>query len=82
MNPKQKSFLDDLGAVFSQYNITHVHVDGGAVIIMSGATQFRFRYYHTNNNGERIFVGVTTTSDYKADPHSAIEYSGEENFDD
>ena len=82
MNPKQKSFLDDLAALFRQYNIDHVHPDGGAIEFVSNGIGFKVRYYHTNNDGERIFVGVITTTDYKADPHSAIEYSGDENFDD
>lgn len=82
MNPKQKSFLDDLAALFRQYNIDHVHPDGGAIEFVSNGIGFKVRYYHTIDGEKEEFVGVTTTLDYKPDDHSAIEYSGEENFDD
>lgn len=81
MQPKQKAFLDDLAALFRQYNIDYVNAEGGVIYVVSHGRTLSFESFNTDSAGG-LYSGVTMTVDYKPDPHSAIEYSGEENFDD
>lgn len=81
MLPKQKTFLDELAALFKKYNIDCVNAEGGVIYVASHGRTLSFESFD-NDSADGLYTAVTMTVDYKPDPHSAIEYSGEENFDD
>ena len=81
MNPKQKSFLDDLAALFRQYNIDYVNAEGGVIYVVSHGRSLSFESFENDSAGG-LYTAVTFTVDVRPDDHSAIEYSGDENFDD
>lgn len=82
MLPKQKAFLSDLGTLLRKYNVDYVYSDDGLIKFKSGETDLCFAIFYQRSNGDWMFERVVSTQDYTLDPHSAIEYSGEENFDD
>ena len=82
MLPKQKAFLNDLGTLLRKYNVDSVYSDDGLIKFKSGETDLCFAIFYRRSNGDWVFEKVVSTQDYTPDPHSAIEYSGEENFDD
>lgn len=81
MLPKQKTFLDELAALFKKYNIDSVRSERDFIRIDSDGMNLSFRDYYITYQGGSMFEDVVSTHDYCPED-SAFEYSGEENFDD
>lgn len=81
MNPKQKSFLDELAVLLLKYNIYFVTAKGDDIVLESNDFDLSFEEFWFDENDGDKFVGVSAKEDYKPeDPPE--KYIGEENFDD
>lgn len=81
MLPKQKTFLDELAALFKKYHIDSVRSEHDLIQLDSNGMDLSFRDYYITNEGVSIFEDVVSTQDYSPDDPPEV-YSGEENFDD
>lgn len=92
MNPKQKSFLDDLAALIREYHIDYMNAEGGIIHVVSNGYDLSFESFDNDSDGGK-FISVTSTEDYKPEdpPFAAKLYlDGElkevaypdDNFDD
>ena len=81
MLPKQKTFLDELAALFKKYNIDSVRSEHDLIQLDSNGMNLSFRDYYISFNGVSMFEDVVSTQDYSPDDPPEV-YSGEENFDD
>lgn len=81
MLPKQKTFLDELAALFKKYNIDSVRSEHDLIQFDSNGMNLSFRDYYISYQGVSMFEDVVSTQDYCPDDPPEV-YSGEENFDD
>lgn len=83
MLPKQKTFLDELAALFKKYHIDSVTVSSEHDFIQldSNGMNLSFRNYYISYEGVGMFYDVVSTQDYSPEDPPEV-YSGEENFDD
>lgn len=81
MLPKQKTFLDELAALFKKYHIDSVRSEHDLIQLDSNGMNLSFRDYYINYQGVSMFEDVVSTQDYSPDDPPEV-YSGEENFDD
>lgn len=81
MLPKQKTFLDELAALFKKYHIDSVRSEHDLIQLDSNGMNLSFRDYYISFNGVSMFEDVVSTQDYSPDDPPEV-YSGEENFDD
>lgn len=91
MLPKQKTFLDELAALFKKYHIDSVsikkyHIDSvmnehDLIQFDSNGMNLSFRSYYISYEGVGMFYDVVSTQDYSPEDPPEV-YSGEENFDD
>ena len=81
MLPKQKTFLDELAALFKKYHIDSVRSEHDLIQLDSNGMNLSFRDYYISYDGVSMFEDVVSTQDYSpVDPPEV--YSGDENFDD
>ena len=81
MLPKQKTFLDELAALFKKYHIDSVRSEHDLIQLDSNGMNLSFRNYYISYQGVSMFEDVVSTQDYSPDDPPEV-YSGEENFDD
>ena len=81
MLPKQKTFLDELAALFKKYNIDSVRSEHDLIQLDSNGMNLSFRNYYITYQGASMFEDVVSTQDYSPDDPPEV-YSGDENFDD
>lgn len=81
MLPKQKTFLDELAALFKKYNIDSVRSEHDLIQFDSNGMNLSFRDYYISYQGVSMFDDVVSTQDYCPEDPPEV-YSGEENFDD
>lgn len=81
MLPKQKTFLDELAALFKKYHIDSVRSEHDLIQLDSNGMNLSFRDYYISYQGVSMFEDVVSTQDYSPDDPPEV-YSGEENFDD
>ena len=81
MLPKQKTFLDELAALFKKYNIDSVRSEHDLIQFDSNGMNLSFRDYYVCYQGVSMFDDVVSTQDYCPEDPPEV-YSGEENFDD
>lgn len=81
MLPKQKTFLDELAALFKKYHIDSVRSEHELIQLDSNGMNLSFRDYYITYEGVSMFEDVVSTQDYSPDDPPEV-YSGEENFDD
>lgn len=81
MLPKQKTFLDELAALFKKYHIDSVRSEHDLIQLDSNGINLSFRDYYITYEGVSMFEDVVSTQDYSPDDPPEV-YSGEENFDD
>lgn len=81
MLPKQKTFLDELAALFKKYHIDSVRSEHDLIQLDSNGMSLSFRDYYITYEGVSMFEDVVSTQDYSPDDPPEV-YSGEENFDD
>lgn len=81
MLPKQKTFLDELAALFKKYHIDSVRSEHDLIQLDSNGMNLSFRDYYITDEGVSMFEDVVSTQDYSPDDPPEV-YSGDENFDD
>lgn len=80
MQPKQKSFLDELAALFRSYHITNVYTRDEAIVFSSNLRELSFERYWVDCNGEE-YLEVKTSENYKPDEPEEVNYQ-DDDFDD
>ena len=81
MLPKQKTFLDELAAMFKKYHIDSVRSEHDLIQLDSNGMNLSFRDYYISYDGVSMFEDVVSTQDYSPEDPPEV-YSGDENFDD
>ena len=81
MLPKQKTFLDELAALFKKYHIDSVRSEHDLIQLDSNGMNLSFRNYYISYDGVSMFEDVVSTQDYSPEDPPEV-YSGDENFDD
>lgn len=81
MLPKQKTFLDELAALFKKYHIDSVRSEHDLIQLDSNGMNLSFRDYYISYDGVSMFEDVVSTQDYSPEDPPEV-YSGDENFDD
>ena len=81
MLPKQKTFLDELAALFKKYHIDSVRSEHDFIQLDSNGMNLSFRDYYISYDGVSMFEDVVSTQDYSPEDPPEV-YSGDENFDD
>lgn len=81
MLPKQKTFLDELAALFKKYHIDSVRSNHDLIQLDSNGMGLSFRDYYITHEGVSIFEDVVTTQEYIPEDPPEV-YSDSESFDD
>lgn len=80
MNPYQKSFLDDMAALFRKYHIDNVYTRDEDIVFLSNLRELSFERYRVDCDGEE-YVEVKISENYKPDEPEEPKYH-DDDFDD